>query len=181
MKKNPLTRLGVLLLLCLVAGGVYVFLYRTVADVSGELATLEKEVQQKTTDADRISAAKNTLRTLDVDEASVASYLVLSSDIVPFLERLELIGEELGSDVSVVSVAKEKDGSRERLVLSLKITGAFESVMRTVGAIEHAPYDISTSQLSVALAGTTAGGAWAASGVFWVGTQSTASSTPAKK
>lgn len=172
MKKNSLIRLAVVFLLCLLAGVAYVFLYRSVADASDHLASLEKEVKQKSNDAARITAAKNTLRTLDVDEASVASYLVLSSDIVPFLERLELIGTELGADVSVVSVAKEKDGSRERLALSLKITGSFESVMRTIGAIEHAPYDITTSQLSVGLTGTTAGGAWTASGVFWVGTQS---------
>ena len=176
MKKNPLTRLGILLVLCVAAVAVYFLLYRTVTDVSGELAALEKEVREKSTDASRVAAAKNTLRTLDVDEASVAAYLVLSSDIVPFLERLELIGAELGADVSVVSVAKEKEGSREHLVLSLKITGAFESVMRTVGAIEHAPYDIATSELSVART-PAASGEWSASGVFLVGTQSPVSNT----
>lgn len=181
MKKPSTARLIALLLLCVCAGAGYLYAYRVVVQTSEKLATLQKEANEKSTDAARILAAKNALRTLAADEASAATYLVLASDIVPFLEKLEQTGAELGADVSVASVSKEKTGSRERLALSLKITGSFEAVMRTLGAIEYAPYDITTSQVSVGLAGPVAGGSWTASGVFWVGVQSGTVSTSDKK
>lgn len=181
MKKPSLTRLITLLLLCVCAGVGYVYAYRVVSKTSERLASLHKEANEKSTDAARIAAVKNALRTLVADESSASNYLVLASDIVPFIERLEQMGSDLGADVSVASVSKEKTGSRERLVLSLKITGNFEAVMRTLGAIEYAPYDITTSQVSVGLAGAVAGGTWTASAVFWVGLQSGTVSSLDKK
>ncbi len=170
MNHKPFARLLILVLLIAVAGTAYGVFYGKVREHSAHLAELQDKAVTMSTDATRIAAAKEALTSLGKDEETAASYLVLASDIVPFLEELQKLGTELGAKVEIVSVSKEKVDGRERVFVSVKITGSFSPVLRTLGAIEHAPYDINTSQMSLALSAD-AGGLWTASGVFTVGTR----------
>ena len=62
--------------------------------------------------------------------------------MVGFINGLEAQGQALGTTVSVLSVSAGT-GKQPTFMLSLTIEGTFDTVMRTVGVIEYAPYDIS--------------------------------------
>jgi len=170
--------------LILLAGivGAYGLWYRMVGKASAETAALAEGIRARSQDSERAAAAKEALGSLVADEEGVRQYLVRTGDVVPFLERLEDTGTALGSSVDVVSVSAEQGAGRERIVLSLKIAGSFDSVLRTLGAIEYGPYDSALTGLSFdtvrsAESGTPEG--WTAAATFSIGTQAT--STPAAR
>ncbi|MDB5237093.1 MAG: hypothetical protein JWL88_195 [Parcubacteria group bacterium] len=162
----------VLLALSVAAYGVW---FVAVDSENAKARSLAGDIQTKSQDATRIAEAKAALAALSTDEASVSAHFVSPNDIVPFLGGVESAGAALGSKVQVVSVGAAPVVSGEgHLALSVQITGSFDSVLRTLGALEYAPYDIVLTNLTL----DTTGGGWAAAASFNVGT-GPASSTPA--
>lgn len=157
----------------------YTFWYGAVGSVSAHAAALANEIAMKSENTTRIAAAKTTLASLAVDEQAVHGYFVSAGDIVPFLEHLESTGRALGAKIEVVSVGAEPATPREHLRLSLKLSGSFDAVLRSLGAIEYAPYDVTLTTLTLDTIPPAGGGraVWNAAAVFSVGTR-TASSTP---
>jgi Tfp pilus assembly protein PilO len=171
MKKHGTAFIGIIsaLVACLVAGGAYGVWYSAVADASAEGARLETELKNREAAGGRAATARRSLEELAEQESRVASYLVSSSEIVPFLESLEGVGDVLGAEVDVVSVGDSPDTSG-RIPLSLSISGSFNAVMRTVGAIEHHPNDVRVTSLTLDTPqGDAASSEWTANVTFSVG------------
>jgi hypothetical protein len=128
-----------------------------------EVARIEQE------DA-AIANAQDTLLALASDEEMLRAYFVSAEGIVPFFEELERSGEVLGSVVEVASVtgASEAGG---RLTLSIRITGSFESVMKTLGSIEYGARDVRIESLTLDTVKSEEGSEpWVAAAVFSVAT-----------
>jgi len=153
--------------------GVYGIWYSLVGKSSVEAAALSEEIRTKSQDSARVAAAKVALESLAEDEAAMRAYLVREQDIVPFLSTLEDTGASLGSSVEVVSVSADSKGERSQIQLSLKITGSFDAVLRTLGAIEYGPYDsaIQSVTFDTVPAEGGAAGSWTAAATFTLGTQ----------
>lgn len=150
-----LVALGVLA----VVSGLYALWYYEVqqeAKKSGEL-----QVQIQTTIESAVTAAETSdaLAALAADEAAIEGYRIKLADIVSFLERIEGTGRALSSSVEVVTVA-DKPGSDGRMMLTIRIMGTFDAVLRTLGAIEYGPYDSKVTSLTFDT--PTNGGAWTA-------------------
>lgn len=172
MKRISLIQLVVALAVFAAVLGVYGFWYSLVGKSSVEAAALSEEIRTKSQDSARVAAAKVALESLAEDEAAMRAYLVREKDIVPFLGTLEDTGTSLGAGVEVVSVSAESKGERSQLLLSLKITGSFDAVLRTLGAIEYGPYDSAIQSVTfdtVPVEGTAA--VWTAAATFTLGTQ----------
>ena len=164
--------LSILLFVGLVA--TYGFWYRLVGVESVEAARLSTEIDAKSLESSRIASAKTALATLDAQESGVGQYFVETKEIVPFLESLESTGKALGAAVTVASVSADTNGAHPHLTLSLKIAGSFDSVLRTLGAIEYGPYDSELLSLTFDTPrqeGTT--GSWTATATFSIGTRNT--------
>ncbi|HEV7121750.1 MAG TPA: hypothetical protein VGN56_02915 [Candidatus Paceibacterota bacterium] len=175
--KNPLIQLALAFLLLVAGIGAYGIWFVAVDTENAHARDLAGQIQTKSQDATRIAEAKATLAALATDEASVGSHFVSTDDVVPFLSGLQNTGSALGSKVEVASVgAVPVQAGQGHLNLSLHITGTFDSVLRTLGALEYAPYDMRLTNLSL---DTASKGVWSASASFSVGT-GPASTTPAK-
>jgi hypothetical protein len=155
--------------------GAYAFWYAALGKASAEAAVLAENVRSKSQESEKIAAAKVALETLAEDEASIRAYLVREEEIVPFLGRLEETGAGLGASVDVVSVSTETLAERNRIMLSVKIEGTFDAVLRTLGSIEYGPYDSSVERVTfdTVPSGETPSGEWTATVIFALGTQST--------
>jgi len=173
MKRSALIQLAVALMLLAGVIGVYVFWYASVGKSSVEAATLSEAIRTKSQDSARVAAAKVALESLSEDEAAMRAYLVREQDIVPFLGTLEQTGTSLGANVEVVSVSTERKDNRSQIQLSLKITGSFDAVLRTLGAIEYGPYDSAIQSVTFDTVPAEAGAAasWTAVATFTLGTQ----------
>jgi len=149
----------------------YVFAYMFVDSAGAKVAGAQQEIEAKSRESQEIRKASTALAALADSEGRVREYFVSTEGIVPFLEEVTSTGSALGSSVEVVSVTEAAPvEGRTFVTLALRISGSFSSVMRTVGALEFAPYDITLTNLSLD-AGGAEGGAWSASAQYQVGTK----------
>lgn len=174
--RKALLQLVVTLVVVAAAAGGYALFYEAVSAKSAEAAALQTQINEKTEASARVMAAQAALSEIAADEAAVQAYFVPETAVVPFIDDLESRGRVLHTTVAVTSVAAKHVENRPVLVLALTIDGSFDAVMRTVGAIEYAPYDISVSSLTLALVD---GGNWRANlGVLVGSASSTAPTVP---
>jgi hypothetical protein len=165
------------LLFIIVLSG-YGLAYRTLGSISDEVISLTAQVAGKNADAAQALGAEKELTKLATQEAQIHGYFVASSDIVPFLESLQNMGAGTGVKVNVAAVAENKT-PRPHLDISLKITGPFDAVVRTVGAIEYSPHDIQVTTLALDATPGEKETIWTASMAMRVGTASSSSAMPA--
>ncbi|MDB5265369.1 MAG: hypothetical protein JWM39_82 [Parcubacteria group bacterium] len=164
---------GIALVIVVAAYGVWFVMVDT---ENAKARSIAGEIETKSQDASRIAEAKAALAALSDDESSVSSHFISANDVVPFLGSLTATGAALGSKVDVVSVGADSapTAGQSHLNLSVTISGTFDSVERTLGALEYAPYDIKLKNLSL---DTASPGNWSVAASFSVGT-GPASSTP---
>lgn len=147
--KSPLTHF----VIALVVGGAaligYGVWYTTVSAKSTEVAQVQSQITTATESVGRIAAARAALTEIAGDEAKIQGYFVSETGVVAFINTLESLGLSQKAAVTVLSVSAGSSYAHPTLLLSLSIKGTFDAVMRTVGAIEYAPYAISVSTLSV--------------------------------
>jgi len=123
--------------------------YAVVASKSASVADLQNQIDAKTETASHIVSARAAITEIADDEAIVRNYFIPETSVVAFINGLEAQGRAQGAAVSVLSVSTNASGAQPMLILSLSIKGTFDAVMRTVGVIEYAPYDLSISTLSL--------------------------------
>lgn len=147
--RSHLAHLGAALATMLVAFLIYGIAYATVARMSAEVAQLDSEIKAQTETAGRVALARTALAELEANEMQVQSHFVSEKDVVRFINDMEGQGGALGSAVSVSSVESVVWQDRPALMFALTVDGSFDAVMRTVGAIEHAPYALSLTGFSI--------------------------------
>jgi hypothetical protein len=147
--KRHLFHLAAALMVALATLVGYGFWYATIADESAVVANLQNQIIAKTETMSRIVSVRAKLAKIAEDKTTVQSYFVLETDVVAFIDGLEEQGKAQRTAVNVLSVSAGSEDTQPIFVLSLAIKGTFDAVMRTVGAIEYAPYDLSISELSL--------------------------------
>ncbi len=160
--KSFITFIVSLVLLVASSGGYYAW-FSYVTKQTALISTLRDEVWKKSEDSIRIEKDKNRDASLVKEEQTTQGYFVNTEDIVSFLESLQKEGKSLGTKVEVVSVDASKNTKNNTLTLSLRITGPFEGVVRTLGAFENSPVDATLSGLTL-----DTGGAQGSSTPEWV-------------
>ncbi len=174
--KSPFTHLIFALIVCAFALVGYGAAYAAIASKSADVSLLQEQINAQTDTVNRLTMARATLAELSTDETEVQNYFVPQSGIVSFIDGIEAQGRALGTSIQVQSVSTSGTSVRPALDLSLTIDGPFDGVMRTVGAIEYAPYAISISHLSV----DTAGKGWEAQMTLVVGSRIDSAATSTK-
>ena len=175
MKRRTLIQLVIALIILIGMIAAYAFWYLAVRDMSAKAAQLAADLRAQDEASARAGAAKAALGSLVADEEVMRAYLVRPDGIVPFLSEIERSGTVLGSMVEVASVATETGTDRDRIALSLRITGSFDAVLRTLGTIEHGAYDsrITNVTLDTPASDPESQGRWTATASFVIGTQPT--------
>lgn len=135
--------------LCVASLIGYGFWYSVIANKSASVADLQSQIDNRMEAAGRITAARTALAEIAGDESAVQSYFVPETGVVSFIDNLESRARAQETTMKVLSVSVGSSTKRPTLVFSLSVGGTFDSVMRTVGAIEYAPYNISISRLSL--------------------------------
>jgi len=147
--RPPFTHLVFAVLVCAAAAVGYGFWYAAVGAESAAVAQIESDIVTKTETTAHIASARASLAEIAGDEATMRGYFVPETGIVSFINGLESAGQKQSAVVNVVSVSSGTVNSRPALTFVLTVKGSFDAVMRTVGVIEYAPYDLSVTSLSV--------------------------------
>lgn len=147
--KTSMIHFGIVVGAVLALGIGYLFWYGAVSSKSAEVASLQEQITSTTETVSRIASTKAALARLAVDEAKVQGYFVSESGVVAFINALQAIGTSQQSTVTVTSVSTGGTKARPALTFELGVDGPFDAVMRTVGAVEYAPYAITVTGLAV--------------------------------
>lgn len=162
---------GAILLVALIA---YVLWFLTVDGLGKEVSQIESEIVTRANESDRVMEARTALSALATNESRLRGYFVNTDEVVSFLERVTATGRAVGAEVDVVHVQAETEtASRGRMTLALRITGSFDAVVRTIGAIENGPFDSALTNVSLDAKPSLTGGedTWTASATFAIGIQ----------
>jgi len=127
----------------------YGYWYARIADKSAIVAELQAQIDSKSEAASRIASARATLSEISKDEAVVQSYFVPETAVVPFINDLEARARMQKAALKVLSVSTSGTPAQPTLTLALALDGSFDAVMRTLGAIEYAPYYLSITKVSL--------------------------------
>ena len=146
--KSSLTYFLVALALALAAVGGYSALYALLSAKSEAVADLHSQIEESEQAANHIASVRAAIAEIAGDEAVVRGYFISESGIVSFIDDQQARGKAQGATVDVLSVSTDSINKRPVLTLSLSIKGTFDAVMRTIGAIEYAPYHLSIMSLS---------------------------------
>lgn len=180
--RTPYAHIAAAGLLLLLSVGAYAFWFRHVNALSAEAAQLSTELRTRGDAGSRASSLRRAIGEIERQEGEVYRRFVGSDTIVTYLEGVEATAESLGASVEVVSVgnASAKRDQLVQLQMSLRITGTFDAVMRTLGAIEYQAYDTTLSSLTLDTPPQADAG-WTAAATFLVGMPPAATTgTPAK-
>jgi hypothetical protein len=143
--KSSLSILVLTIALALGALGAYAKWYAVIAAKSARVAELEHNIASKSRTIERAVATRATLLENKEHTDRLLAYSVAQEEVVPFISVLEGLALARGTKLEVLSVSLEGPKEREVLVIALKVDGSFDAVLRTLGAIEYAPYAISFS------------------------------------
>lgn len=146
--KSSLVTCAVAAAVGLLACAGYGLWYRAVAAKSAAVADLEHQITTTLQTAKRLTAVRATLAQITADEMLVRNYFVPQTEVVSFINDLEARGSALKAAVHVASVSTGGTTVRPTLEFAISVNGSFDAVMRTIGAIEYAPYALSVKQLS---------------------------------
>ncbi len=154
--------------------------YAHVGQESALAVSLAAQIEEANQKSIKAEEAKQQLEKAASDEAAIKGYFVSTSDVVSFLESLQSTGASYGTKVEVVSVSSVPSKPHAQLQLSLSITGSFDAVERTLGAIEYQPYDTVVQNLTLDTPAQATGAAqWTAAATLLVGTSDATSTPPA--
>lgn len=132
-----------------IALGVVIFGFLSISKGAKSIDILAATVSEKRQETLRIALAKAALPKLAESEATLDAHIVRAEDIVTYLGELERQGKSQGATVEVVSVSPEQNTTQARIALSIKCTGSFDAVERTLGMIEYGTYDAVVSNVTL--------------------------------
>lgn len=143
--RSPLAAsiLAIILLALGIAG--YAGLYSLIAAKSVAVVMRAHEIEAKSASVRETASIEAALAQIAVQEAVLRSYIVPEADAIALIDDLESRGRAFGTLVEIDSVAFSSPKARPALLFSLTITGAFDTVIRTLGSIEYAPYDLAVT------------------------------------
>lgn len=170
MRLTGLTHAILASILFLGVVSVYGVWYAYVDRVSAEAAAIREDIVRITEGGTVAADTQRVLETLSSTEETIRSYFVSTQDIVPFLESIRREGTRLGSSVEVVSVSELPKSSRGGITVGLKISGSFDSVMRTLGSLEYSPRDIQVGKVTLDAEAAAESSMWTAQATAIVGT-----------
>ncbi|MFA7302851.1 MAG: hypothetical protein WC030_03845 [Candidatus Paceibacterota bacterium] len=145
--KSSLLHLTTAALVCAAALIGYRVWYETVVSRSLVAASIREVMDAEGAERGAATAVNTTLEELVGVEAVAEKYFVSEREAPAFISDIERRGRALGAQVAVSSVAKTGTGPDAQLALAISVRGGFDEVLRTVGAIEYAPYGLSVSTL----------------------------------
>ncbi len=128
----------------LISAASYLLLYREVVSQARQssqiLAEVTLESNKKLHERELTATYADTLS----DRTRVTSFVVSEDKIVPFIESIEKIGTDSGTDLEISAIGTEKSTTQDagfgHIAAHIDVKGSWTNVMRALLLIENMPY-----------------------------------------
>ncbi len=119
---------------------VFMFLYKNINSNQEMLKISQEKLQIETAYRDNARLLTNSIRAIESERILLDQHFIKSSDVVPFLDMIEKLSKDAGSEAEISSVDILKDTSS--LVVDTKVLGSFEEIYKFITLIENSPYNL---------------------------------------
>jgi hypothetical protein len=132
-----------LLLFCF----AFIFIYQKINDNNKKTQQDTINLNTETLRRDNIASLNQSLQKIAPDIILLENHFIKSSDIVPFLNMIEKLGEEVGVSTEINSVNSKIDNTE--LIVELKASGRFEGIYKFLTLLENSPYEIDFTSMNI--------------------------------
>lgn len=157
MKKNSIILIFIVsILTTIIVIGAFVFFIHIIKNKNQHASAVAITLAAKMKEKDNSIIYAEKVAEIKSIQSSINNYFVDSNKIDIFVDYLEKIGLNFGSDVVVKSI--EIPAKTKSLILfKVLITGNFDQTMKTLNYLEHIPYQINITQASLNIDTTSVG------------------------
>ena len=124
----------------IICGFVFLFLNREININKKIFEDNEVKWQQETERREGIKLLNNSIKKIETEKDLFETHFAQSSNIVPFLDMMESLGEKVGAKTEVTLVDIPKEGNI--LVVEMKVLGSFEKIYKFLLLLENSPYKL---------------------------------------
>src|SRR3989338_5198179 len=147
INKKTKIMIFVSILLCILSFVFYTYCIYFINDKNKIIDDLEVYIVSQTKKQSEINSLKNELKKTTDKRESLSSHLVLTSNVVKFLENVESLVKESNTEVKISSVEFTKD-KPVKLEVSFKAVGSFESLYKLLRLTENIPFEVEFKRVS---------------------------------
>src|SRR6185503_20132315 len=137
---SQIIRLIISVLFLAFACGVFLFLYSLVSKNKKEAERISTEWQAESTRREEIRSVDSYMKIIEGDVAELETHFAESTNVVPFLDTLELLARRAKAESEVTSVDISKDN--KVLTVGVRASGSFEVVYTFLVLLENSPYEL---------------------------------------
>lgn len=119
---------------------IFFFLYKKVGDNKKNAEEMQTKWYIEEIVRDEIKSLDRSILNTEKERNLLESHFVQGSDVVPFLDKIEqlALAVKIKSEIISVDIPKDKKG----LLVSVKVTGGFESIYKYLSLMENSPYEL---------------------------------------
>lgn len=126
---------------------ISVFLYQKTQNDKKEALSLQEEWQTENIRRENVKYLSSSIKTIQGEIASLESHFVKSSDVVPFLDTIEGLANDvnLKSEISSVDVGKVNPV----LMVEMRVQGSFENIYKLIRLLEYSQYELEFVSINI--------------------------------
>ena len=118
----------------------FIFLYRKIDANEKKSEAILSEWQNEVSKYNEIKSLNNSVKIITDQKNLLENHFAQSSDVVPFLNMIEKLGLDSGTQTLVTSVEIAAD--KTSLLVGIKTSGVFETVYKFLTLLENSPYEL---------------------------------------
>src|ERR1035437_10358115 len=117
---------------------IFIFLYRTINNNKEVSQLAQEKWQTEASQRNDTISLISSVKAIATERAQLETHFVQSSDVVPLLDTIEKLAQEVGTSAEVTSV--NVAGDTASLIVEMKASGSFETICKLVMLLENSPY-----------------------------------------
>jgi hypothetical protein len=122
------------------SGTAYAFFFFAMKDKAEETAQLSLTSEALSNNESRLSTSLSAIKGENENVDKLSGYFIKESEIVAFTQKMELLGVQSGTALTLESLEPTLDVKKEPVLnFRLKATGSFKDVMRLIVLLENFP------------------------------------------
>jgi len=126
---------------------VFIFLYKNINNIREISLRAQEKWQTETIRRENARSLVNSVEIIKSERNLLDTHFVRSSDVVPLLDTIEKLAEEVKVKAEVVSVDIAEDNSS--LIVEMKAQGNFGTIYKLILLLENSPYNLEFVSVSL--------------------------------
>lgn len=119
---------------------VLLYFYNKINLYNNESQSVEEKWQMEVARRNEIKMLDHSIKIIEPERAQLETHFAKSSDVVPFLDTIEGLAREAGTEAEITAVSIPADNSG--LLVEMKSSGTFGNLYKFLELLENSPYEL---------------------------------------